>query len=418
MKSTIIKIAILCGLILQISPLSTKAEDGGQIGNGGGGVTRAGLVMTFYSANISINPKEKSVDEIPQLKETLDFFINTNLLTKKRTGEIVGALMPSETRSYYDVDQTHFSAKDEARLIAEYARVTGQPVANIVLFAVTDTKSKATILLPNFYKLKKKSEQMAILFHESLWLLNPQAKYESIIKTEVAFQAHIEDPQNPEKIYNFIFLAGSKRDLLKTAVQMDIIRGILTVDGLLTDGPNRMQLTIRSLFENPEHYFLTKDLIILQNERVITAYKLRKKFPNSMFLKFFQELNADEISLQFDLRDFGINDSIVRNLENAGDVNPERYFKEKGTNLLINDSAQGTLKSDVILFDQKLSFTHVLNDSLAIVTRDIGCSVSYHKYKRENTPYIDQLGCGQYSEQNAESIVTFSSMAYVGFSFK
>ncbi len=71
-------------------------------------------------------------------------------------------------RTYYNVDPDHFDATLEERLKSEYSRITGQPMEQIVLFAVTDTAQKSTLLLPKFYQLTA-AEQMAILFHEALW---------------------------------------------------------------------------------------------------------------------------------------------------------------------------------------------------------------------------------------------------------
>jgi hypothetical protein len=193
----------------------------GQSGNGGGGVLRNGVYMTFGSAGLWASPVEKKQVELPNLDALIDQIMSMDCFSTKEKSALYGALAPSADRKYFDAVDSQYDQKTKDQLIAEYAKVIHAPSGNLVLFAITDTSSKRTYLLPEFYRLKP-NEQMAILFHEAFWILYPKSTYDEVIRAEVAMQKYLESPTSADAVAELVsVLPGELFDKLYSAVQID-----------------------------------------------------------------------------------------------------------------------------------------------------------------------------------------------------
>ena len=287
MKKTILFLTTL-SLVLSIIT-KTQASDK----KPGAGVNRNGQYMTFYSAGVVIKPENKSLNDVPGLSETVQLITGSGLFSAKTSSEMVAALMPFQGRAYFDVSPEDFGDDSKKRLTEEYARVTGQPTDEITLYAATDTNQKRTLLLPDFYKLSK-TGQMAILFHEAEWLMNPNSNYKDIVAKEIAFQAWAEDPQNLEKAYDLATLTGTWADTLRVGVKADLQSKALSSKGRLKYKNDSLDLTPHNLFgatfqdcvQSGQMHDPINDCYANLS---IQSVQLTKRFPNSIFLRFWNE---------------------------------------------------------------------------------------------------------------------------------
>lgn len=176
---------------------------GWEVGDGAGGVnTDSGTgYMTFYSADIPVEIYPESPDAIPGL----NYFVQ-----KLAAAPLPPACLTAiYLNTYPSLQRRYFKAKDgpefkevKKRLIATYASITHIPAEHLVLFAVTDPDTSATLLFPEFYKLTD-VEQAAILFHESLWAGKYSLNYESVMIAEQAAQAYFLNPNDKETYFRF-----------------------------------------------------------------------------------------------------------------------------------------------------------------------------------------------------------------------
>jgi hypothetical protein len=156
-------------------------------GNGGGGLKENGVYKTFYSAGVFVNPEAET--EIPGA----DLYVKTitSLAGENAsTSILLESALPIGERKFYRVLESKVDDQVMSRLLEEYSRVVNQPKNTITLFAITDFGQKITYLLPSFYLLSE-VEQAAILFHEALWILNPESDYTAIIAAEISFQRFV-----------------------------------------------------------------------------------------------------------------------------------------------------------------------------------------------------------------------------------
>ncbi|MGZ3710719.1 MAG: hypothetical protein ACXVBE_03145 [Bdellovibrionota bacterium] len=213
-------------LLTALISLPALAVEGGHSeGNGGGGVIREGRAMTFYSAGLITELDEEAAEDIPGLNELVQRLYKMPYFTKKNSVELITALRPTAERKYYRVMEKYFNSTTEARIREEYVRAMGITRPEVALFAITDSNSKNTYLLPSFYKLKP-VEQMAILFHEAYWVRKPDSKYSEIISAEAKMQAYLETG-DPKKLLKLISVIGSRMDYIKAAMAMDAESGAL-----------------------------------------------------------------------------------------------------------------------------------------------------------------------------------------------
>ncbi len=277
---------------------------GGQDGNGGGGVIQDGQYMTFHSAGIYVDPVAKGLESSAALNQLVRHISSSQYLTISARTRLLTVILPAQSRNYYDVRSDKFSKTVKDRLAAEYEKATSAPSDKIVLYAVTDTNSRNTYLLPDFYRLSL-TGQMAILFHEAMWLLNPRASYSDIIRAEVTFQAHLEQPTNFTNAQRFVRLVGGVSDEARFTYNWDRSRGNITTDGRIVDGSRSMPLTLAALLGSEifpsfadAAYFADRDWGSSYEYASTQATKLRLQdhalnlslaFPNSKFLSFFRD---------------------------------------------------------------------------------------------------------------------------------
>lgn len=222
--------------MLGILAVSSVSMAGSDMGNGGAGIHQGSRYMTFYSAGFYTepNPVQDEVD-VPGIGEFISFMKTGSFLDERVRMELIRTVLPSSGHEYYRVTPNYFDDKTRSRLVSEFSRITGLPEPDIELFAVTDTRAKRTYLLPKFFSLSK-SDQVAILFHETYWLLHPDSDYPTVVAVEKAFQASFEQPTNLARAYELVKYLGKKGDALALAIQIDLqnsaFQGLVTPKGI------------------------------------------------------------------------------------------------------------------------------------------------------------------------------------------
>lgn len=271
------------GLALTLTVVSAYAA--GREGNGGAGVQRSGTYMTFYSAGLYTEPAPKNQEDLPGLNELVNFLEQFPYLSDQTKFRFINALLPSKTHEYYKAKEDRFDTTTLKRLLAEFNRVTGQPLDQLELFAITDTNLGKTFLLPSFYRLSPQ-EQMAILFHETFWILNPKADYSTVVAAEMAFQAVLTQPSNMNRVLDLLNYFGDRKNLLIASIKSDLSSGALT--GLV----NNQMIPLQSLLGN-EFFSCVKRA----NNRGSTCfdilrlniYRLSQKYPQSLLIKYLYQ---------------------------------------------------------------------------------------------------------------------------------
>lgn len=227
--------------------LAVAGVDGG---NGGGGFkSDDGTPMTFHEAGFYINPKEEKIEDVPQLKRLIDFFDSFTAMSDQARAKIIAAIKPRGKRKYYKASKGEVSDEEIHRLIKEYnekivSRGSFKDQASqysilgddgqLTIYAVTIKKSKATYLLPDFYKLSA-TGQMAILLHESYWLMKSEnVSYQEVVNVEMLFEDYLKHPQDDKKKVLFIESIGTPSDILRAVIDYDLKNN--TMEGLVSDG--------------------------------------------------------------------------------------------------------------------------------------------------------------------------------------
>lgn len=203
--------------VVMLLSLAVYAGDKG--GNGGGGVIFDGRYMTFGSAGVKIGAAELFLEEIPQLRETLDFIANSKLSPSSKEDHFK-ALSRSFKRKYFKLDTSDLSEGVYQKIIEEYAHLTNLDPSVLDLYALTNIATKETFLLPRFFTLRP-SEQMAILYHEAFWIMKQNATYKEVVQAEIAFQKYVEDRGSVEKMFNWLDHVGNYVDKMYTAIELD-----------------------------------------------------------------------------------------------------------------------------------------------------------------------------------------------------
>lgn len=252
----------------------------GQSGNGGGGIRRNGIYQTFYSAGFYTEPNELAISEVPQLEELIHFFNSEIPLGVRTQAQFVSQLLPTTFRKYFKVESSAFTPEVRARLLEEYSRQMKADKSDLAIFAITDTKSRNTYLLPEFYALKP-IEQQAILFHEAFWLRFPRTTYQQVIRAEIAFQSYLERPESGDRFYRFLETIEFRQGVLTAVVKRDLKTGAL--NGLVK---GKRYISAKDLL-GKEYYVCnfegSADCLGLV---VANIQNLLIKYPNSLFLKF------------------------------------------------------------------------------------------------------------------------------------
>lgn len=247
----------------------------GQKGNGGGGVRNHGLYQSFYSAGFYVEPHpEETPTVVTQLNELIEFVSNFSDMSPISRAKLLAAIIPTPDRQYFKIDEGAFDEATRERLLDEYARVVKTERSRLEIFAITDTATKRTYLLPSFYKLQA-SDQMAILFHEAFWILNPTQTYEWIVAAEMAFQAVVEKPKDTLRIVRFMKYYSTKADTLKAALEGDLRARALPDSIRLEDLLGKDYLNCRGGNE-------------CKSFALLPLYSMIKQYPNSAVLKLIQ----------------------------------------------------------------------------------------------------------------------------------
>ncbi len=217
-------LSLAVGLVATSSAIAQSPQ--GQVGNGGGGVSRGGRPMTFYSAGIIVEQKSLTAREIPEIDSLLKVINSNPYVSASTKSQLTQAIDPSLTRQYFRIKPDQFDKKAKDRIMAEYARIAKVDTSQITLFAITDTSQKITYLLPDFYRLSF-FEKIAILYHEAYWILNPSASYNHIVEAEFVFQAYLENQSSMHHLFAWITATEPLRHILEVTIALDLQSGAL-----------------------------------------------------------------------------------------------------------------------------------------------------------------------------------------------
>jgi len=283
------------------------ARENNGVRNGAAGIKRKGLVLTFNEANIKL--KLEALDEVLGIKKLDEVFDSIDLPTNY-VATIKQAYKPSFNRKYYKIDSNELSEEEKSALIKEYEAIIEKPYSQkdlFAFFALTDTQTNETYLLPNFYSLKSQNAQAAILWHEALWVLSRNKKspiieqmrleklfnYKTVVQAEYDFADYISSA--PPYMYNhdiyeiFVKLFNDPWISILAAAHLDYAEK--TIDPLLINN----QLPCTTLTGQK----LLRNLLDISNLSVIDAKKsihdnilenllnLMEKFPN---INVFKEI--------------------------------------------------------------------------------------------------------------------------------
>jgi hypothetical protein len=165
----------------------------GSVGNGGGGVIRNGIYLTFGSAQVRVRPQ--AIETLPALQK-LDRVFSQMPLEAADSGVFLGAIYPAGDRQYFSIDEKDLDPMKHEELKRKYHEAIRfqTPLDSLVVYAIT--RGTETYLLPEFFKLNE-TQQAAILFHEALWIVNPKLTYAEVIDAEIVFQDYLE--RNPDR---------------------------------------------------------------------------------------------------------------------------------------------------------------------------------------------------------------------------
>lgn len=191
--------------------LTVHSFAGTELGDGGGGVFKDGRYMTYHSARIPIKSVPATIAQIPGMNMLLQRMMSAPILDVAKT-QILSAIIPSGTREYHTVPAEALSPELRKSITEQYAKIFRCDPSEVVLFAVTDPQSKTTALFPEFFKLNE-TEQAAILFHETMWVLGNSFNYQQVLDLEGAAQAYFENPLNADAFYNFFYKFSSILDM-------------------------------------------------------------------------------------------------------------------------------------------------------------------------------------------------------------
>jgi hypothetical protein len=153
----------------------------GKVGNGSGGVVADGNYLTLPEAHIEI--EGHLMLEVPALSVVVQGLSDLHL-SVHRLSALLPVLYPSSQRTYYRINSLPPQAMQELKKI--YSDLLKLPPEKVVIFAVTDTASNKTFLLPEYFKLNE-DQQASVLFHEWLWTVNKHAVYSDVVYGENLF---------------------------------------------------------------------------------------------------------------------------------------------------------------------------------------------------------------------------------------
>ncbi len=289
--------------IFMMASAPAFAVTGSEGGNGGAGVVKNGVYMTFYTAGLYVEPEISTVgsfEQIPVIGDLFDYIAGLELIDAKVRTDFLNAILPTPSRQYHIASPKELTPEIYNRLMQEYQRVTGVDPTHLQLFALTDIPQKTTYLLPGFNRLSH-NDQMAILFHEAYWIVRPSSTYNDAINAEMAFQAVLTQPNDYAAAYDFVTRIGASH--LKgvyALAKWDLAQGNLT--GFVNErgdfplaqfyGQEFLNCMMPLLKVNDSGAISSCDVYFRKN-----INSLRVRYPRSMILKKVSEslTNKDEV---------------------------------------------------------------------------------------------------------------------------
>lgn len=339
--------------------VGAEALTGGVVGNGGGGVAIDGRYVTFYTAGLYIEPQERTDQTVPNLQTLVSAIEKMKFLSSFTKAQLESTILPSPGHTYFAADASKFDATTQARLIAEYARVTNVPTERLVLFAITDTNARQTFLLPNFFQLSA-MDQMAILFHESYWLMHPSATYDDVISAEIAFEAVLAKPDDGLRILDLIQHVGTPSDQLLYALQTD--KSTAALKGLV-NGKNQVSLValfgkdfLNCVAAGDRHPFTDSQAQPACQTFVLVHFnQLQQKYPKSILIPFFLsrvgrgDSEAPNLFWSADSEEYRAIDENLQTYDHYGDEIRRIQFKMTTAVLSLNPSIVAASHANVRL---------------------------------------------------------------------
>lgn len=281
-RLTFIAFAILISL--------SQAASAGQEGKGAFTVknTATGMILTAGDANIQINPNPIEPAGLKLLIET----VNKLPLPETYLAKMLEWILPTGLagRSYFKVDAGAFGPAERKALLAAYQNVYGyrlKPGQELALTAVT--VGQQTFLLPEFDQVQNgETRQAALLFHEALWVLNPEWPHKRVVTLEVAIQNYLSRPAGSSKFdpifmtyLEFLFadpalplIAAFTTDLENGTLPFQTKEGRLSLPQLF--GGRTDVVTVQG---NADTYFGINDL----SRARYSLYQLSQKYPRALF---------------------------------------------------------------------------------------------------------------------------------------
>lgn len=257
-----------------------QQQDGTELQDGGGGVFKDGRYMTYHSARIPIKSQPSSVAQIPGMKLLLERLAALPVLDEAKT-RLLASVVPSAARQYHNVPAEVLNPKMRKSIVAQYAKIFKCDESEVVLFAITDPVKKTTALFPEFFKLKE-TEQAAILFHETLWVLGKSFTYQDVLDLEGAAQAYFENPQDEDAAYNFFYkisytLDQGLKSFLSATLQFDSVHPAAEL--VPADGKIALQDLLGERWTNCILYVGVKCKDVLLPELILKS----QQHPHSLF---------------------------------------------------------------------------------------------------------------------------------------
>lgn len=194
------KAPLIALLALFLCHLPAHAD---RIGNGGGGVfnEETGEYKTFHGAGFRVEQAYLTDSGLPELAELRNIVRGLGLVSIHQA-KVLEQLVPSHGRKYFRVAAKTFTRDEYEKIKDEYRRVFNDDRINIAIYAITDTGEASTYILPEFEKLSRQ-EKLSILFHETLWMLAPEASYRDILRVD-DYMARYLKSRSPESQFQLI----------------------------------------------------------------------------------------------------------------------------------------------------------------------------------------------------------------------
>jgi hypothetical protein len=304
-------------LILTIMMLASIQTYAGQDGGGGGVIKRDGMYLTFGSAKVKVG--YLGMQQVPGLDLLISVLeANHRGIPAEFQGLLLNAVLPSNERRYFKIDQSQLNIATYTKLIAEYSKLLKNQIDPNALDLAAITIQNDTFLLPPFFQLKP-AEQAAILFHESIWIIKPDIQYDELVSAEVTMQNHIEQ-FGTNSVYDLELLLvigqifNSPSVVFAAALNEDIKAGLFKVEvpQPITPEPPKKKKKSKAPVETPvpQYNYITWEQLLpnshtLFTDRINTGVgalvsdlnDAMKKYPQFTFLKALYKVRNSVVSL-------------------------------------------------------------------------------------------------------------------------